>query len=92
MSRHETYLESFIDHITTLPHEIRRNLELMKDMDQSCSYVKQNMSIFIFCSFFYKLVCADDFGSQYYAFWILIKLIIYSTSYSSSFRFRQSIV
>jgi hypothetical protein len=35
----ETYLESFIDHISTLPHEIRRNLDLMQDMDKSCSYV-----------------------------------------------------
>jgi hypothetical protein len=32
-----TYLESSIDHIATLPHEVRRNLELMKDMDKSCS-------------------------------------------------------
>ena len=35
----ETYLESFIEHIATLPHEVRRNLDLMKDLDKSCSYV-----------------------------------------------------
>ena len=33
----ETYLESFIEHISTLPSEIRRNLDLMKDLDKSCS-------------------------------------------------------
>ena len=32
-----TYLEAFIENIGTLPSEIRRNLELMKDMDKSCS-------------------------------------------------------
>ena len=35
----ETYLESFIESIATLPHDVRRNLELMKDMDKTCSYV-----------------------------------------------------
>jgi hypothetical protein len=33
----ETYLEAFIEHLATLPHEIRRNLELMKDLDKTCS-------------------------------------------------------
>mmetsp|Transcript_17286 Transcript_17286/g.19949 ORF Transcript_17286/g.19949 Transcript_17286/m.19949 type:complete len:293 (-) Transcript_17286:55-933(-) len=33
----ETYLESFIEQIQTLPSELRRNLELMKDLDKSCS-------------------------------------------------------
>ena len=33
----ETYLESFIESIGTLPHDVRRNLELMKDLDKSCS-------------------------------------------------------
>ena len=36
-SSNETYLESFIEHISTLPSEIRRNLDLMKDLDKSCS-------------------------------------------------------
>ena len=31
----ETYLESFVEHIATLPAEIRRNLELMKDLDKT---------------------------------------------------------
>lgn len=30
-----TYLESFMDHISTLPAEVRRNLELMKDLDKT---------------------------------------------------------
>jgi hypothetical protein len=33
----ETYLEAFIESINTLPHDVRRNLELMKDMDKTCS-------------------------------------------------------
>lgn len=33
----ETYLESFVEHIATLPNEVRRNLELMRDLDKSCS-------------------------------------------------------
>lgn len=40
----ETYLESFIDQIATLPHEVRRNLELMKDMDTSCSTLFEEIS------------------------------------------------
>jgi len=32
----ETYLEAFMESLTTLPHELRRNLELMKDLDKSC--------------------------------------------------------
>lgn len=34
-SSDETYLEAFIEHIATLPPEVRRNLELMKDLDKS---------------------------------------------------------
>lgn len=33
----ETYLESFIESIASLPHDVRRNLELLKDMDNNCS-------------------------------------------------------
>lgn len=37
----ETYLEAFLEgstsSISSLPHEIKRNLELMKDLDLSCS-------------------------------------------------------
>jgi hypothetical protein len=33
----ETYLEGFIESLSTLPAELRRNLDLMKDMDGSCS-------------------------------------------------------
>ena len=35
----ETYLESFIEQLSTLPSEIKRNLELMKDLDKKCSWV-----------------------------------------------------
>jgi hypothetical protein len=37
MSGDETYLESFIEGLATLPQELRRNMELMKDLDASCS-------------------------------------------------------
>ena len=33
----ETYLEGLIESLSTLPAEMRRNLDLMKDMDGSCS-------------------------------------------------------
>ena len=33
----ETYLESFIEQIHTLPSEVRRNMDLMKDLDKTCS-------------------------------------------------------
>jgi Inhibitor of growth proteins N-terminal histone-binding len=33
----ETYLESFIEQIHTLPSEVRRNLDLMKDLDKTCA-------------------------------------------------------
>ena len=39
MSSDETYLESFLESLSGLPNEIKRNLELMKDLDKSCSYV-----------------------------------------------------
>lgn len=35
MSTDETYLESFIEHIATLPAEVRRNLDAMKDLDKT---------------------------------------------------------
>jgi Inhibitor of growth proteins N-terminal histone-binding len=37
MSSDETYLEAFLDSLNGLPHEMRRNMELMKDLDKSCS-------------------------------------------------------
>lgn len=33
----ETYLEAFIESLTTLPHEVKRNLEMIKDLDKSGS-------------------------------------------------------
>mmetsp|Transcript_46198 Transcript_46198/g.51513 ORF Transcript_46198/g.51513 Transcript_46198/m.51513 type:complete len:341 (+) Transcript_46198:50-1072(+) len=33
----ETYLEGFIESLSTIPSELRRNLDLLKDMDVSCS-------------------------------------------------------
>eukprot|EP00934_Nitzschia_sp_Nitz4_P006489 Nitzschia sp. Nitz4//scaffold117_size69655//27204//28340//NITZ4_006023-RA/size69655-snap-gene-0.8-mRNA-1//-1//CDS//3329533648//6479//frame0 len=38
-----TYLESFIEHIATMPAEVRRNLELMKDLDQSAKEMLDEM-------------------------------------------------
>ena len=37
MTSDETYLESYIESISTLPSEIRRNLGLLKSLDQSCA-------------------------------------------------------
>ena len=37
MTSDETYLESYLESISTLPSEIRRNLGLLKSLDQSCS-------------------------------------------------------
>lgn len=37
MSSDETYLEAFIETLSTLPHQIRRNMDLMRDLDASCS-------------------------------------------------------
>jgi len=34
-----TFLESFVEHITNLPNEVRRNLDLIKDLDKSCSQI-----------------------------------------------------
>ncbi|GAX25018.1 SAGA-associated factor 29 [Fistulifera solaris] len=31
----ETYLESFVESLTTLPYQVRRNLELVQDLDRS---------------------------------------------------------
>lgn len=39
----ETYLEAFIEHIATLPAEIRRNLDLMKDLDKTSSILFDEM-------------------------------------------------
>lgn len=43
MSCDETFLESFLDSLNGLPHEIKRNLELMKDLDKSCTSIQENM-------------------------------------------------
>ena len=43
MSGDETFLESFLDSLTGLPHEIKRNLELMKDLDKSCTALQEDM-------------------------------------------------
>lgn len=37
MSADETYLESFMESIATLPNELKRNLAHMKTLDVSCS-------------------------------------------------------
>jgi hypothetical protein len=37
MSSDETYLEAFVESLTTLPHEVRRQMDLMKDLDTSSS-------------------------------------------------------
>ena len=36
-----TYLESFMDHLSTLPADVRRNLELIKDMDKTSMQVNE---------------------------------------------------
>lgn len=36
-SSDETYLEAFIDQLSTLPYQLRRNLDLLRDLDSSCS-------------------------------------------------------
>mmetsp|Transcript_22537 Transcript_22537/g.31448 ORF Transcript_22537/g.31448 Transcript_22537/m.31448 type:complete len:296 (-) Transcript_22537:25-912(-) len=39
-----TFLESFIEHhLATLPHDVRRNLELLKDLDKTCSVVAEEL-------------------------------------------------
>jgi len=39
MSSSDTFLESFLDGITTLPYEARRNLELIKELDKKFTHV-----------------------------------------------------
>ncbi|KAL3935956.1 MAG: hypothetical protein SGBAC_008625 [Bacillariaceae sp.] len=39
-----TYLESFLDHISSFPAELRRNLDLMKDQDKTCTELFQEMT------------------------------------------------
>lgn len=39
----ETYLEAFIEQIHTLPSEVRRNMDLMKDLDKTCSALTQEL-------------------------------------------------
>lgn len=43
MSNDETYLEAFIESIATLPHELRRNLELLKELDKSCATIVDHL-------------------------------------------------
>mmetsp|Transcript_27343 Transcript_27343/g.33116 ORF Transcript_27343/g.33116 Transcript_27343/m.33116 type:complete len:136 (+) Transcript_27343:113-520(+) len=42
-STDETYLESFIESIATLPHDVRRNLELLKTLDRSCALTTEEL-------------------------------------------------
>jgi hypothetical protein len=42
-SSDETYLEAFIESLSTFPAEIKRNLELMKDLDKSGSRLGEEM-------------------------------------------------
>ncbi|CAB9506313.1 Inhibitor of growth protein 4 [Seminavis robusta] len=44
MSGDETYLEAFLDSLAGLPNEIKRNMELMKDMDKTCSSLQRSMN------------------------------------------------
>jgi hypothetical protein len=37
MSSDETYLEAFMETLSTLPHQVRRNMDLLRDLDSSCS-------------------------------------------------------
>ncbi|CAJ1935392.1 unnamed protein product [Cylindrotheca closterium] len=39
-----TYLESFLDHISSFPAELRRNLDLMKDQDKTCTELFEEMT------------------------------------------------
>lgn len=43
MSSDETFLESFLDSLSGLPHEIKRNLELMKDLDKNSSGLQEEL-------------------------------------------------
>ena len=43
MSSDETFLESFLDSLSGLPHEIKRNLELMKDLDKTCTTLQEDV-------------------------------------------------
>lgn len=40
----ETYLEAIIEHIQSCPAEVRRNLELMGDLDQSGAFLMEQMN------------------------------------------------
>jgi vacuolar-type H+-ATPase subunit I/STV1 len=42
-SSEETYLEAFVETLGTLPYETRRNLELIRDLDQSCATDLQSL-------------------------------------------------
>lgn len=44
MKSDETYLEAFIDHISNVPAELKRNLELMKDLDQTGNELFEEMT------------------------------------------------
>lgn len=35
----ETYLEAFMESLSTQPHLVRRNMDLMRDLDASTRYV-----------------------------------------------------
>ena len=50
MKSDETYLEAFIDHISNVPAELKRNLELMKDLDQTGNELFEEMTQLLPCS------------------------------------------
>ena len=39
MSSDETYLEAFIEGLSTLPNDVKRNMELIRDLDKSSLWV-----------------------------------------------------
>jgi hypothetical protein len=39
----ETFLEAFVESVSTLPHEVKRNLELLKDLDARCGEGTERM-------------------------------------------------
>ncbi|GKY97391.1 hypothetical protein MPSEU_000697600 [Mayamaea pseudoterrestris] len=43
MSSEETYLEAFMETLSTLPHQVRRNMDLLRDLDSSCTVDSERM-------------------------------------------------
>ena len=44
MSSEETFLEAFIEGLSTLPNDVKRNMELIRDLDSSSAYVQPRRS------------------------------------------------